>query len=316
MDITPASIQNFFTRLNFQFQNAFAGVPTFWSDVATEFPSDTGQNLYPFLSMIPGLREWVGPRVINNVAQRAYAVPNKHWEATYGIDRNQFEDDTYGFYAQMQPMIAQQVAEWRDRRLAQVIEAGTTAVCWDGQFFFDTDHPVDPDNSGAGTNSNKLVGAGFDIAVADPLVPYAAARAAMALWKREDGQQMGTLGDTIMCHPNEEKFALQVANALVTAQAVGSAAAGVTNVFSQSGPPRVIVNPYLTVTSGKPWYLLCTKRGIKPFGWQNRQAPNLVARTQVTDENVFKLRQFEWGVDLRGEGLYTFPFLAFRMSAS
>jgi phage major head subunit gpT-like protein len=316
MDITPASVNAYFQRLDFAFQQAFQQVPTYWSQVAGEFPSDTEQNLYPFLSMIPGLREWVGPRVINNVAARAFAVPNKHWEATYGIPRNKFLDDTYGFYAQMQPMIAQQVAEWRDRRLAQVIEAGTTALCWDGQFFFDTDHPVDPDNAAAGVNVNKLVGAGFDIAVADPLVPYAAAKAAMALWKREDGQQMGTLGDTIMCHPNEEKYCLQVANALITAQAVGSAAAGVTNVFAQSGPPKVIVNPYLTVTSGRPWYLLCTKRGVKPFGWQNRQDPNVVARTAVTDQNVFSLKQFEWGVDLRGEAIYTFPFLAFRMSAS
>jgi phage major head subunit gpT-like protein len=318
MEITPASINGFFQKLNFSFQSAFQQVPTFWNMIASEFPSDTEQNLYPFLSMIPGLREWIGPRVFNNVAARAFAVANKHWEASYAIDLNKFKDDTYGFYAQMQPMIAQQVAEWRDRRMAQVIEAGTTALCWDGQFFFDTDHPVDPDNTGPGTNSNKLVGATYDISgnSGDPLVAYAAARAAMALWKREDSQQLGTIGDTIMVHPNEEKYGLQIANALMTAQAVGSAAAGVSNVFSGTIAPRVIVNPYLTVTSGKPWYLLCTKRGIKPFGWQNRQDPNLVARTEVTSENIFKLRQIEWGVDLRGEALYTFPFLAFRMSAS
>ncbi len=217
----------------------------------------------------------------------------------------------------MNPMIAQQVAEWRDRRLAQVIEAGITSLCWDGQYFFDTDHPVDPD-SGTATNSNKLVGATYDISgnSGDPLIAYAAAKAAMALWKREDSQQLGTVPDTIMVHPNEEKYALQIANASITPQAVGSAAAGVSNVFSGGAGLRVIVNPFLTVTSGKPWYLLCTKRGIKPFGWQNRQPPNMVARVEVTSENVFKLRQFEWGVDLRGEALYTFPFLAFRMSAS
>lgn len=318
MEITPASINSFFQRLNFSFQNALKQVPTFWNQIATEFPSDTEQNLYPFLSMVPGLREWIGPRTFNNIAARAYAVPNKHWEASYEMDLNKFRDDTYGFYAQLQPMIAIQVAEWRDRRLAQVIEAATSSVCWDGQFFFDTDHPVDPDNSGSGTNSNKLVGATYDIAgnSGDPLIAYAAARAAMALWKREDGQQLGVVPDTVMVHPNQEKQALQLANAMLTAQAVGSAAAGVSNVFSSTNPPRVIVNPFLTTTSGNPWYLLCTKRGINPFGWQNRQDPNLVARTEVTSENIFTLRKIQWGVDLRGEALYTFPFLAFRMSSS
>lgn len=316
MDITPANINAYFTRLQFGFQGAMESVPTFWNQVATEFPSDTEQNLYPFLSMIPGLREWVGPRVMNNIAARAFTVVNKHWEDSFAIDINKFKDDTYGFYSQALPMLAQQVAEWRDRRIAQKVELGTTEVCWDGQFFFDTDHPVDPDNSGAGTNSNKLVAAGYDIAVADPLVPFADAKAKMALWKREDGQQIGVIPDTIMVHPNEEKYALQIAKAVTTAQTINGAAAGagVSNVFS--GSVNVIVNPYLTVTSGKPWYLLCTKRGIKPWGWQNRQAPSLVARTEVTSENVFKLRQFEWGVDLRGEALPTFPFLAFRMSAS
>lgn len=317
MELTPASVNAFFQRLDFSFQQAFQKVPTYWSMVASEFPSDTEQNLYPFLSMIPGLREWLGPRTINNVAARAFAVPNKHWEATYGMDLNKFKDDTYGFYSQMQPMIAVQVAEWRDRRLAQKIELGTTEVCWDGQFFFDTDHPVDPDNSGAGTQSNKLVGSAYDLTgnSGDPLVAYANVRAAMQLWKREDGQQIGVVPDTIMVHPNQEKQALQVANATFTAQAVGSAAAGVTNVFSGGGL-KVLVNPYLTVISGSPWYLLCTNRGIKPWGWQNRQAPNIVARTEVTLENVFKLRQLEWGVDLRGEALPTFPFLAFRASLS
>lgn len=316
MDITPSAIQNFFQTLSFQLATGMQQVPTFWKKIATEVPSNSTGNLYPFLSAIPGYREWVGARQINNVAARSFAVPNKHWEVTHGIDRTQFEDDSYGFYGQMMPAVTRTIAEWRDRELARVVEAGTSSLCWDGQYFFDTDHPVDPDNSGAGQNSNLLVGATYDIAgnSGDPLVAFAAARAKMALWKREDGQQLGTIGNLIMCHPNEEVYALKVANALMTAQAVGSAAAGVTNVFQ--GKVEVLVNPFLTVTSGKPWYLLCTDRGINPFLWQNRQAPNFVQKTQVNDDNVFYLKRFEWGVDERGAATYSFPFLAFRMSSS
>jgi phage major head subunit gpT-like protein len=265
--------------------------------------------------MIGTLREWIGPRVVQNIAARSFAVPNKHWELTIGIDKNKFEDDTYGVFSSFLPMQAQQVAEWRDREIARVIETGTTDVAWDNQFFFDVDHPVNPDNAGAGVNVNKLVGASYDIAVPDPVAPYALAKAAMALWKRDDGQQMGVVGDTIMVHPNEEKYALQVAKALITAQAINSnSGAGVSNVYA--GTPKVIVNPYLTVTSGRPWYLLCTSRGINPFLWQNRQPPNFVQRTAVTDDNVFMLREFQYGVDLRGAATFGLPFLAFRMSAS
>jgi phage major head subunit gpT-like protein len=314
MEITPANLTAYQKTLNFSFVTQMLSAPTYWAKIATEMPSSSEGNVYPFLSMIPGLREWQGPRVINNAALRSYTLLNKHWEDTVGIDRNKLEDDQHGFFAPLVGMLGQHVAEWRDRELARVVEAGTTEVCWDGQFFFDTDHPIDPDGLITGSNVNKLVGAGYDIAVADPLVPYAAAKAAMALWKRDDGLQTGTIPNLLMVHPNEEKFAKQIKNALITAQAVSSAAAGVSNVFQ--GDIDIIINPYLTVTSGKPWYLMKTTAPVKPFIWQNRKAAELVARMDITSENVFKMRQFEWGVDLRGAAGYSFPGLCFRMSSS
>jgi phage major head subunit gpT-like protein len=314
MLITPASIDQFFQRLDFSFMEAMRAVPSFWQKLATEVPSVTEANIYPFLAGLPQVREWLGPRVLQNIALRAYTVPNKHFELTVAIDKNKFEDDTYGMYAQWMPLYAQSVAEFRDRAFATSIEAGVTELAWDNQYFFDTDHSVNPDNSGSGVNVNKFVGAGYDIAVADPLVPFAAARAAAAAWKRDDGLPLGAVPDLIMVHPNEEIYALKIAHAVMTAQAVGSAAAGVSNVYQ--GKVDVLVNPYLTVTSGRPWYLFCTNRGIKPFLWQNRQPPQFVQRTAVTDDNVFKLRQFEWGVDFRGAPVYTFPGMAYRFSAS
>ena len=315
MEITPTSLQTFFQGLNFQFRDMYSKTPTFWSQVASEIPSSSEANIYPFLSMIPGLREWVGPRVVNNAALRAYILTNKHWEDTIAVDRNKLEDDQYGFYGAIAGMLGQQVAEWRDRELARVIEAGTTTLCWDGQNFFDTSHPVDPDNSAAGTNSNKLVGATYDITgnSGDPLIAYANVKSAMALWKREDGAQIATIPDTIMVHPNQEKQGKQIRNALIT-MSNGTGSAGVSNVFQ--GDVNLIINPYLKVTTGSPWYLMKTMASVKPFIWQNRKDAQLVARMNLTDDNVFKLRSFEWGVDLRGAAGYSFPFLCFRGSLS
>lgn len=314
MDITPANIDNFFKSLDFSFRQGMGSPPTFWADVATRVPSSSRGNIYPWLQKIPQIREWIGPRVVNNLSIKSYELENKKFEGTVAVEKDHLADDNYGFYGNVAGMLGSDAAEFPDRKIAEVIEAGTTALCWDGQFFFDTDHPVDPDGVVSGTNSNKLVGAGFDLAVADPLVPFAAARAAMMLWKREDGQQMGTVGDTIMVHPNEEKYALQVAEAINLGQAVGSAAATPSNVYR--GKVRVLVNPHLKVTSGKPWYLLATNKPVKPFLWQVRQEAELTAKVNMTDDNVFFLQQFIWGIDLRAAAGYTFPFLAFRMSAS
>lgn len=317
MDITPANLVAYQRTLNMAFVTQRDSAPTYWAKIATEMPSSSEGNVYPFLSMIPGLREWTGPRVINNAALRSYTLLNKHWEDTVGIDRNKLEDDQHGFFAPLVGMLGQHVAEWRDRELARVVEAGTTELCWDGQFFFDTDHPIDPDGLVSGSNVNKLVGATYDISAAANAVPaYAAAKAKMALWQREDGLQTGVVPNLLMVHPNEEQFAREIKNSLITARVFGSntAAAGVSNPFA--GDIEIIVNPYLTVTSGKPWYLMKTNAPVKPFIWQNRKAAELVARMDLTSENVFKLRQFEWGVDLRGAAGYSFPALCFRMSAS
>lgn len=314
MLITPNKLEEFNQSLDFSFNLGVQTAPSFWKSLATEVPSKSKRNVYPFLSGIPGLREWVGPRVVNNIAARNYVLENKHFEDTLEVDRNEFEDDQVGIYSNFAQMLGQQVTQFPDRMIASAMEAGTTSLGWDGQFFFDVDHPVNPDSPSAGVNSNKLVGAQYDIAVADPLVPFANARAAMSLWKRDDGEQMGVMGNLLMVHPNEEKFARQIANASITAQAINSSAAGVSNVFMSS--VEVIVNPYLKVTTGRPWYLLATNGAIKPFLWQTRKAAELVALTNITDDNVFRHRKFVWGVDLRAAVGYTFPFLAFRMSAS
>lgn len=317
MDITPTNLQAYQRTLNMAFVTQRDSAPTYWQRVATEMPSGSEGNVYPFLAMIPGLREWQGPRVINNASLKSYTLMNKHWEDTVGLDRNKLADDQYGFFAPLVGMLGQHVAEWRDRELARVIEAGTTDLCWDGQFFFDTDHPIDPDGLVSGSNVNKLVGATYDISAAgNAVAAYAAAKAKMATWQRPDGLQNGVIPNLLMVHPQDEQYARTIKNSLIVGQVYGSnsAAAGVSNPFM--GDIDIIVNPYLTVTTGHPWYLMRTTGPIKPFIWQNRQAAELVSRMDITSENVFKARMFEWGVDLRGAAGYSFPELCFRMSAS
>ncbi len=51
--------------------------------------------------------------------------------------------------------------------------------------------------------------------------------------------------------------------------------------------------------SGTPWFLLCTKRPIKPILFQSRKKPEFVSRDKLTDDNVFNERVFNYGVDAR-----------------
>jgi len=66
------------------------------------------------------------------------------------------------------------------------------------------------------------------------------------------------------------------------------------------------------LTAAATWYLMDTRRSIKPLIWQNRRSPRLVSRANPQDSNVFNTKQLQWGVDARGAAGYGPFFLAAR----
>ena len=81
------------------------------------------------------------------------------------------------------------------------------------------------------------------------------------------------------------------------------------------GDFKVIVNPYMSQTS--PYgVVMCTNRGINPFIWQLRQAPLFVPQTDPSLSAPFYDKEFVYGVEARGAGGYSLPFLAVRVAAA
>lgn len=68
--------------------------------------------------------------------------------------------------------------------------------------------------------------------------------------------------------------------------------------------------------AGEPWYLLDTRRPLKPLIWQPRQKPQFVALDDMKAENVFMRKEFLYGVDARGEAGYAFWQQAFGSKAA
>lgn len=316
MEITGANLQQFFQLIDFTFYNKFSSTPTFWNRYAQKVPSKTEKNVYPWLSETPSLREWLGPRVVQNLATRDYSLTNRKFESVIGLDKDKLADDTYGFFQGHTEMLAKRVAEFADENLTTTLEAGNTTICWDGQYFFDTDHPVNIDDSGKGQYINNLVGSAYDLSL-DPKGVFRKVRAAMMKFKREDGKPLGLIGDTLMVPPDWEGYAKDAVEATFVAQLVNNggttvAAAGVSNVFQ--GVATVVVNPWLATTNAA--YLFCTTRGIMPMLYQEREGANFVPRVDPASPNVFEQKRYEWGVDLRAAFGYTLPQLAIRFAAS
>lgn len=142
MQITTDALNGLYTAFNTLFNDAFNGVQPTWNMVAMEAPSTTRENDYRWMKKLPQMREWLGDRVINNLEAEGYRILNKDWEHTIGVDRNDIRDNQYGVY---NPIFSEQgriAAEHPDELIWGLLADGFATACYDGQFFFDTDHPV------------------------------------------------------------------------------------------------------------------------------------------------------------------------------
>jgi phage major head subunit gpT-like protein len=153
MIINTAGLASLRKSFSAAFQNAFATAPSQWAKVATLIVSNTESNLYAFLGQFPKLREWLGDRQVKNLAASNYTLTNKAFEATVAVNRTTIEDDTYGVYAPIMQEMGYSAGLHPDEGVFAALAAGASSLCYDGQYFFDTDHPVVV--SGASTTASN-----------------------------------------------------------------------------------------------------------------------------------------------------------------
>lgn len=155
MLINQQNLTGIYKSFSTIFREAFAGAASQWPLVAMQVPS-TGRSVdYKWLGDFPMLREWVGDRVIKDLSAFRYELTNKDYEATIEVDRNDIEDDQIGVYSPMIQGLAQAARQHPDILVFALLAAGFATTCFDGQYFFDADHPV-----GEGQISNTGGGSG------------------------------------------------------------------------------------------------------------------------------------------------------------
>jgi phage major head subunit gpT-like protein len=311
MDLTPASLNVFFTGLSTIFQQGYASYPPWWSQVAMTVPSDTELETFGWADVDDFvMREWVGPRVVGNTALRSRSLVNKDWEKTKSIPRNKFADDKLGLYNLMAQAMGEDAAKLHDRQLVALIRSNP--ICFDGKAFFADDHPIDIDKPASGVNDNLMAGT--------PLTPtnFGLARARMRGFRMRNGEP-GVAEPTLLIVPPS---LADMAMTITMAENIASLAAGgslgngdvgsTTNIYR--GCIKVLVIKELEVDP-TTWYLLDNSGVIKPFLVQIRQAPQFVSLNNPTDANVFFKKEFIFGVDSRSAYDVTLPFKALRAAA-
>lgn len=153
-----------------------------WKKVAKLIPSTGASNTYAWLSQFPAFKLFVGQRQHKTVKERAYSVENDLYENTLDVPRTSFEDNNLGMYSGIAESYGQSVPDLMNDLVFQALANGFTETCYDGQFFFDTDHPVYPNEDGSGTAvtvSNMQAGTG------EPWVLLCTNRAPQPLYLQE-----------------------------------------------------------------------------------------------------------------------------------
>ena len=288
MMITPQNLRGIYVGFNTIFNKALGDYKPLYPEIATVTPSTTDTETYAWLGDIPGMREWIGEREIQNLTASEYTIKNKSYEATIGIDRDVIEDDRIRLWSSNISALAQNAAKNPDKLIFRLLAEGFTSKCFDGKPFFSDAH-----KTGGKTVSNmshaKL-----------SLDAYIAARASMMSLTNSKGEPLALVPDKLVVPPALEKEARDIL--------VADFINGTKNTMQGTAKP--LVAPQLA-GHDSAWFLLCTTQPVKPLIYQERKKPKFVSKTTETDDNVFMSKQFLYGVDARGNAGYGFWQMAY-----
>lgn len=295
MIINKANLEAVFINLKTTFNKAFDAAPSIWEKTTMLVPSGSSQNNYNWLSRFPKMRKWVGEKFIKALEAYKYSIVNDDFEATVSVKRNDIEDDTLGIYAPMAQEAGFSAKQLPDEIDADLKNNAFTNLCYDGQYFYDTDHPV----AGASV-SNKGTAALSNANLAAASASYGAARLAIMGFKDEEGRPLSLTPDTLEVHPALEA----VAKLLVEEDKLGD-----NSPNPYRGTATVLVNPRLT--SSTAWLLHVTSRPVKPFIYQERKKPVFVQQTDMASDDVFMRGEYKFGAEARAAGGYGFWQLSY-----
>jgi phage major head subunit gpT-like protein len=157
-----------------RFQNALKSATSLRTAIATEVSSTTKIEEYGWLDDLPGIREWIGDRHIRKPSGNSYMLKNQDWEGTLEVDRNDVEDDNLGIYSTKIDMLADSANRHPDELCFGLLNDGFTKECFDGQPYFDDEHPIIGADGKETTFANTDGGGGakwFMVNSGAPLLP-------------------------------------------------------------------------------------------------------------------------------------------------
>lgn len=159
MIVNEGALKAVFSGFSTAYHKGFTNAKPHYTTVATIVPSGAEEENYAWFGNLPKMREWIGERIVNNFIAHSYVIKNKKFELTIEVARTKIEDDKYGVFGPMFEEMGRSTALYPDEQVLSLLPAGFSSLCYDGQYFFDPDHPAGV-NDQDGVVSNMQAGDG------------------------------------------------------------------------------------------------------------------------------------------------------------
>jgi phage major head subunit gpT-like protein len=286
MEINQGNLDILGTGVKATFNQSLRATTNWFETIAQVEPSGTSMEQYFFREEIARMRQFKGEHIFRTPGFLGFVLQNLPWSDAWSVPLDAIADDTYGKYNGLLAELGEAAGQLPDDLGIQLIENGESSVCYDGQYFFDTDHPVSYFDASKGTQANLLTSKPLDEA------NFQLALAAMSRFKDATGRSMKIKADTLMVPSELEGTALKITDAQLTAN-------GGTNIYNRFGV-KTFVNRDLT--HQQDWYILCTMKRVKPFISQRREAPKVTLLSKV--EQVVEKRELKAIADTRYQAGY------------
>lgn len=160
MFINESSLSLVFNGFKTVYSDAYVKAPVNWDKIAMPVTSSSAQETYGWMGSFPQLREWVGSRVIKSLQSHTFLIKNRKFESTVSVPRDAISDDKLGIFKPAFSEMGHQTRLHPEELIFGLLASGFQAKCYDGQYFFDTDHPQLDKNGARITVSNMQDGEG------------------------------------------------------------------------------------------------------------------------------------------------------------
>lgn len=164
MEINIGTMNALTARVNTAFNKFLTVAPALYQEFSIIVPSTAGSNIYPRMSEIPGLREWVGERVVHELEANGFEIRNRTFEETISARREDLEDDQFHVLTPAIQQLGYNASVLPDELVFDTFQAGATKKGWDGQYYFDQEHQTYDENGKVVAYSNLQTPQGTEAA--------------------------------------------------------------------------------------------------------------------------------------------------------